>query len=97
MRRPLAIASLLLASASAASPGGEFPTFKGQQIDPRVGEVCYAVATADVDGELRGVLPSDRPVLGQRRRSDPRHLHRAPDALDLLFTGGNTGKVIVHL
>jgi len=30
---------------------GEFPTFKAQQIDPHVGNVCYAVTTADVDGD----------------------------------------------
>ena len=29
--------------------GAEFPAFRGQEIDPKVGNVCYAVTTADVD------------------------------------------------
>lgn len=29
----------------------EVPRFQTQQIDPHVGEVCYAIATADVDGD----------------------------------------------
>jgi hypothetical protein len=38
----------------AAAPEGrsaEFPTFRVQEIDPNVGKVCYAVTTADVDGD----------------------------------------------
>ena len=30
---------------------GDFPTFRPQEIDPRVGEVCYALTLADVDGD----------------------------------------------
>ena len=29
----------------------DFPKFRAQEIDPHVGNVCYAVATADVDGD----------------------------------------------
>jgi FG-GAP-like repeat len=31
--------------------GDDFPTFKTQEIDPRVGDVCYALTSADVDGD----------------------------------------------
>ncbi len=31
--------------------GAEFPTFEPLEIDPNVGRVCYAVQTADVDGD----------------------------------------------
>ena len=34
-----------------AARAAEFPTFKAQEIDPHVGNVCYAVTTADVDGD----------------------------------------------
>ena len=36
-----------------ASPAfaGDFPKFRAQEIDPHVGNVCYAVASADVDGD----------------------------------------------
>ena len=35
------------------APGraAEFPTFRAQEIDPHVGNVCYAVTTADVNGD----------------------------------------------
>lgn len=37
---------------TAISPGAEgFPAFTAQTIDPNVGKVCYAVTTADVDGD----------------------------------------------
>jgi hypothetical protein len=29
----------------------DFPTFRAREIDPRVGEVCYALTSADVDGD----------------------------------------------
>ena len=29
----------------------DFPKFRAQEIDPHVGNVCYAVTTADVDGD----------------------------------------------
>ena len=40
-----------LPAAPGAAPAAGFPTFKAQQIDPHVGNVCYAVTTADVDGD----------------------------------------------
>lgn len=43
--------SVLLLSTSVLA--GDFPTFVGQEIDKRVGDVCYAVATADVNGDGR--------------------------------------------
>ena len=46
MRPSIAISLLLLPAASIAA---EFPSFRGQVIDPRVGDVCYAVTTTDVD------------------------------------------------
>ena len=50
MRRPLILAVLTTALIHPAS-ADDFPSFRSQQIDPRVGEVCYAVTTADVDGD----------------------------------------------
>src|SRR3954454_7370249 len=44
----LALAAL---SMSAEARGAGFPAFQAQQIDPHVGIVCYAVTTADVDGD----------------------------------------------
>lgn len=40
---------LFIASARAA----DFPKFEAQVLDPRVGNVCYAVTTADVDGDKK--------------------------------------------
>ena len=37
----------------AGALAAEFPSFEAQQIDPHVGEVCYAVTTADVNGDGR--------------------------------------------
>lgn len=45
--RPLCLLVTLLTGTAAAA---DFPTFKMQEIDPHVGNVCYAVTTADVDG-----------------------------------------------
>src|SRR4051812_35540456 len=42
-------AVLVLGNGPAHAAG--FPTFKAQQIDPHVGNVCYAVTTADVDSD----------------------------------------------
>jgi hypothetical protein len=44
----LAIVAVLLASSAGAA---DFPTFQAQEIDAHVGNVCYAVATADVNGD----------------------------------------------
>jgi hypothetical protein len=40
--------SLMLFSSARAD---DFPAFKTQEIEPRVGEVCYALTSADVDGD----------------------------------------------
>ena len=48
MRPSIAIALLILPASSMAA---DFPSFRGQVIDPRVGDVCYAVTTSDVDGD----------------------------------------------
>ena len=50
MRRPFTLA-LLCATVIQPARADDFPSFRGEQIDPRVGEVCYAVTTADVDGD----------------------------------------------
>lgn len=50
MRRLSALAALASLAATLAG-AGEFPRFESREIDPRVGNVCYAVATADVDGD----------------------------------------------
>jgi hypothetical protein len=41
---------LLLAAPAAAA---DFPRFEAREIDPHVGNVCYAVTTADVDGDKK--------------------------------------------
>jgi hypothetical protein len=45
---PAALAVLLAFSNAMA---GDFPTFQPQTIDPHIGNVCYAVTTADVNGD----------------------------------------------
>lgn len=42
---------LLLVIVAGTARAADFPTFKTQEIDPHVGNVCYAVTTADVDGD----------------------------------------------
>jgi FG-GAP-like repeat/FG-GAP repeat len=49
--RALRFVLIVLAAANAPAPAAEFPRFEAQQIDPHVGEVCYAVTTADVNGD----------------------------------------------
>ncbi|WP_435007788.1 FG-GAP repeat domain-containing protein [Tundrisphaera lichenicola] len=48
MRRLIAIALLLGPTSCLA---GEVPSFRGQVIDPRVGDVCYAVTIADINAD----------------------------------------------
>ena len=50
MRRATALGLLVFAFVHDAS-AGEFPKFEPKVIDPHVGNVCYAVTTADVDGD----------------------------------------------
>jgi len=47
---PPRIALLLVFALAAPLPAAEFPAFRMQELDPHVGNVCYAVTTADVDG-----------------------------------------------
>ncbi len=50
----LGLVGLLIPLAAAArGDEGPFPRFEAQEIDPKVGNVCYAVTTADVDGDGR--------------------------------------------
>ena len=51
MRRPTLLGLLSLLAAALPAPAGEFPRFEPKEIDPHVGNVCYAVTTADVDGD----------------------------------------------
>ncbi|WP_165073411.1 FG-GAP repeat domain-containing protein [Paludisphaera rhizosphaerae] len=51
MRRPLVAAALAAVALASAARGAEFPRFETQEIDPHVGQVCYALAVADVDGD----------------------------------------------
>ncbi len=44
---------MLLVLAAPPARGAEFPTFETHEIDPKVGEVCYAVTLADVDGDKK--------------------------------------------
>jgi len=50
MRHPilLCVTSLGLVLPAAAA---EFPKFQAQEIDPHVGNVCYAVTVADVNAD----------------------------------------------
>ncbi len=43
--------SIALVVPAASAADAAFPTFKHQTIDPNVGNVCYAVTLADVDGD----------------------------------------------
>ena len=52
MKYSVASCLILFASISSAL-GGDFPGFRGQEIDPRVGEVCYALTWADVNGDSK--------------------------------------------
>lgn len=51
MRRPTLLGLLFTLAAALPAPAGEFPRFEPKEIDPHVGNVCYAVTTADVDGD----------------------------------------------
>jgi hypothetical protein len=50
---PLLCLALAAGIAPAPARAADFPSFKAQTIDPHVGNVCYAVTTADVDGDGR--------------------------------------------
>src|SRR4051812_22563866 len=50
MRRTIAPV-LALAGLVTSARAAEFPTFSAREIDSHVGNICYAVTTADVDGD----------------------------------------------
>ncbi len=54
----------------------EFPNFKAHMIDPYVGEICYAVTVADVDGDTKVdiVAVSERAVYWYENPSWTRHV-----------------------
>ncbi|RPI86885.1 MAG: hypothetical protein EHM42_05620, partial [Planctomycetaceae bacterium] len=47
------LATLLVLCGVAVANADDFPTFQTHTLDPRVGDVCYAVTLADVDGDGR--------------------------------------------
>jgi len=49
----LALALALLLAPGLPAVAADFPTFEAQQLDPHVGNVCYAVTVADVDGDKK--------------------------------------------
>jgi hypothetical protein len=51
--RPMIALPMALAGLVAQAGAAEFPTFQAQEIDPHVGNICYAVTVADVDGNAR--------------------------------------------
>jgi hypothetical protein len=74
VKTPLAVLvfSVLATSASAA----DFPSFKPQEIDPHVGNVCYAVTAADVDadGRLDAVAVAEDAVYWYANPSWAKHI-----------------------
>ena len=42
---------LIITLSTGAAAAAEFPAFKTQEIDPHVGNICYAVTTADVNAD----------------------------------------------
>ncbi|OJW03210.1 MAG: hypothetical protein BGO49_00100 [Planctomycetales bacterium 71-10] len=53
MRSLSVAAALTLGALAAPASAADFPRFEVREIDPHVGEVCYALAVADVDGDGR--------------------------------------------
>lgn len=51
--KPIVISAGVLLSLVSVARSDEFPRFEAQEIDPLVGRVCYAVTTADVNGDGR--------------------------------------------
>jgi hypothetical protein len=51
--RPIFALPLVLIGLAAHVAAAEFPTFQTQEIDPHVGNICYAVSTADIDGDSK--------------------------------------------
>ncbi len=51
MHRLVLFPVVLLLSTAFQALAADFPRFEAQEIDPHVGKVCYAVTTADVNGD----------------------------------------------
>jgi hypothetical protein len=66
---------ILLFSLPGPVPAAEFPRFVTQEIDPHVGNVCYALAVADVnaDGKLDVVAVSENAVVWYENPTWQRH------------------------
>lgn len=72
-RRLFGLLALVLPVSTAFA--GDFPRFIGQEIDPNVGKVCYALTTADVngDGKLDVVAVSEDAVVWYENPTWARH------------------------
>ena len=52
--RPVILATLwMIFLFGNLAPAADSPTWRGQEIDPAIGKVCYAVVTADVNGDSK--------------------------------------------
>lgn len=51
MKKPLVATVISVILGSRTLLAADFPAFRAQEIDPRVGNICYAVTTADVNGD----------------------------------------------
>lgn len=79
------VAIVLVGLAAGPAPAAEPPSFRPQEIDPRVGEVCYAVAVTDVnsDGRVDVVaLANDAVVWYQNPTWDKRDILRGTTEAD---------------
>lgn len=67
---------LLIFSIVGTAAAADFPTFKAQEIDPHIGNVCYAVTTADVDGDgkLDAVAVAEDAVYWYKNPSWEKHV-----------------------
>jgi hypothetical protein len=51
--RSLSLIPALVFGLPSPASSADFPRFESQEIDPRVGNICYAVTVADVDGDRK--------------------------------------------
>ncbi len=75
MPRLRLLTALLACLLPTSTPAADFPQFEAQEIDPHVGNVCYAVTVADVDGDgkLDVVALSEDAVVWYRNPDWSRH------------------------
>lgn len=75
-RSALICVSLLLWGNGPTAVAAEFPKFEHKTIDAQVGEICYAVTVADVDGDSRTdiIAVTEREVLWYRNPDWKRHV-----------------------